>query len=176
MEEAYTAYFAQQAGAGRGGANPVGPVYEASYIRQNGRGGCCGLTGRYLTAIATPLIVKGMRAVGEEAANAAFGYYRDVTAAQEPLTFRAATTAAATRLSEAGRNLKRRARHALTGRGRKRTSKKAVKKRKKPVRPKKKPKKKLKASRKHSKAQKGRGRTRGHTEADSTSPPVDIFS
>ena len=114
MENVYEQYFNQQAGRGREEVG-VGPVYEASFPYQKGRG-CCGITGRYISALATPIIAKGLRAVGEEAASAGYGFYRDVTS-ENPLSLRTIGESAVTRISEAGRNLKGRAKKALTGRG-----------------------------------------------------------
>lgn len=173
MEDAFTHYFTRQAGAGRTAAD-IGPVYERSYSHQNGRG-CCGLTGRYISAIATPVLAKGIRALGEEAAAAGFGFYNDMTNAPAPVTLRNVRDAAVSRLAEAGRNLKRRARKTLTGRGRKRkpttasAKRKPTKKKRKPK--KRKPKKSTKARRKRKTTQTGRGRASGQTPH-----PFDIFS
>lgn len=128
MEQAYLTYFSQQAGGGES-IGGVGNVYQASFSQQNGHG-CCGV-GRVLSAVATPLIAKGVRVIGEEGANAAFGFYRDV---QQDGSLAAVGTAARKRIAEVGRNLKRRAAKALTGRGTKRrrrtdTTKKTKKKR-----------------------------------------------
>lgn len=173
MEQVYTEYFAKQAGAGRSSSS-VGPVYQASFSRQNGRG-CCGLTGRYVTAVATPLLAKSIRALGEEAAAAGFGFYNDLTEAKAPLTFRDVRKAAVSRLAEAGRNLKRRAKRTLTGRGakarppkRRKAAKRKTTKRKKAKR---KPARRgTKRSRPRKSSQTGRGHSAAHTQ------PFDIFS
>lgn len=104
-------YFKRQAGAGSRMEPDIGSVY-ASTPDQQGRG-CCGV-GRVLTAAAAPLITKGIRAVSEELSNAGYGLYRDYRRDPTPS---AMTNAAVSRLAEAGENLKRRARRALTGRG-----------------------------------------------------------
>lgn len=173
MEQVYTEYFTRQAGAGGSSAN-IGPVYEASYSRQLGRGGCCGLTGRYISAVATPILAKGIRALGEEAASAGLGFYSDMTNAPGPVTLRNVRDAAVSRLAEAGRNLKRRARRTLTGRGRKtavpkRKAKRSTK-RKTPTKRKKSQKKTTKTRRKSKTSQTGRGRATVQTV------PFDIFS
>lgn len=124
MEHAYEEYYRKQAGAGATRpADSIGPVYRASFTKQNGRGGCCGI-GRVISAAATPLIAKGIRAVGEEAALASMHFYQDV---QRDPSIRAVGHAAANRLAEAGQNLKVRARKALTGRGARGTKKKRTK-------------------------------------------------
>lgn len=164
MEQVYTEYFKTQAGGGKTTPSSIGPVYQASFSRQNGRG-CCGLTGRYVSAVATPLLARGVKALSEEAAAAGYGFYTDMANASGPVTFRQVRDAAVSRIAEAGRNLKRRARRTLTGRG----SKRRVKRKPKVKRAK--PKKRTKARRTRKRTQTGAG----HASARS-STPFDIFS
>jgi hypothetical protein len=133
----YEAYYSSQAQRGRGASlstatsNSIGPLYEASFTRQRGKGGCCGV-GRVLTQAVTPVLAKSVRAVGQEAANAAFGLIQDIRQDPSP---RGVGQAAVERVREAGRRLKRRAKVALVGGGgknissskRRKVSKKQVK-------------------------------------------------
>lgn len=106
---AYEDYFSHQAGMG-----DVGRVYEASYIEQKGKG-CCGV-GRVLNStVVAPILQRGLRALGQEGRTAALNIYRDVKKRPSLSTLQHSS---ATHLSEAGRNLKRRAKRVLTGRGR----------------------------------------------------------
>lgn len=165
MEQAYTAYFEQQAGGGGGPIEQsIGPVYQASFNQQSGRG-CCGISGRILTAVATPLVAKGVRAVTEEVANASFGLIQDI---QRDPTLPAIGQAAVNRAVEMGRNLKRRARGTLVGRGRVKKGKQKGKK----VASKRKPASKTKIKRKGKppKKQTGGGAQRERTQQQ------DIFS
>lgn len=167
MEQAYAEYFQHQAGSGHLERN-VGPVYEASYASQSGRG-CCGI-GRVLTAAATPLIVKGVKAVSEELSNAGFSLYRDI---QRDPSLPAVSNAAINRLTEAGQNLKRRARRALTGRGTKQTRKRTTKRKPAKRRSTASSKKKINRRSTASKRQTGRGAQR---ERKLSKTPPDIFS
>jgi len=162
-------YYKLQAGAGSRLEHGIGAVYERSLNEQSGRG-CCGI-GRVLTAAATPLITKGLKAVGQELSNAGLGLYSDMRRNPSlPLT-----RAAISRLAEAGENLKRRARKAFTGRGAttKKRSKKKVKKTAK-KRTTSSVKKKIKRRATTSRSQKGRGAPRVKTPHQDA--PPDIFS
>ena len=112
---------------GRGGVKSVGPLYEASFASQQGRGGCFGV-GRLITEAARNVATRGAHAIGEEAARATFGLIQDVR--QNP-SFAGARSAVIERASQAGRNLKRRARNILTGRGEAKKPKKSPPKKKK---------------------------------------------
>lgn len=165
MEQVYTNYFEQQAGGGSHVEGGIGPVYQASFTQQNGRGGCCGISGRVLTTVATPLIVKGVKAVTEEVANASFGLYQDI---QRDASLPAIKEAAKSRAATMARNLKRRARSTLVGRGKgkgkKQKAKKAAKKAKGPR------KTKIKRRAKPGRKQKGAGAQQVQTQRP------DIFS
>lgn len=165
MEEAYTSYFEQQAGGGGHFERGIGNVYQASFTQQNGRG-CCGIGGRVLTAVATPLVARGVKAVTEEVANASFGLLQDI---QQDHSLPAIGHAAVSRAAEMGRNLKRRARNTLVGRGRG----KQVKRKKKPAgKPKRKTKTRIKRKTKRTRKQTGGGARRVRTQLDHP----DIFS
>ena len=112
MEEAYQTYFQAQAGAGSTADPRVGSLYKASFAQQSGRG-CCGI-GRVLTEAATPLVVRGVKAISQEMADASLGLYRDV---QEDPTLQGIRRAATSRAGQVRRNLIRRARTTLVGRG-----------------------------------------------------------
>jgi len=177
MEDQYARYYRTQAGGGSRPEHAVGVVYERASA-QSGKG-CCGI-GRVLTAAATPIIMKSARAVGEELSSAGLGMYRDW---QRNPSSSAMTGAAMSRLAQAGENLKRRARRALTGRGgskkkklKKTSKRKCASKKKKRVTT---AKKKIKRRAKSSRSQKGRGALRERTDEgvySSDSIPFDVFS
>lgn len=177
MEQAYQSYFEAQAGRGSVPEASIGSLYRASYAQQSGRG-CCGI-GRVLTAAATPLLVKGMRAVSEEVANASFGLYHDL---QQDSSLPAIRSAAASRARQIPRNLARRARTTLVGRGSqaktKRTKgrKKATPRRRAPPRKRKTTaKRKTQKTRIKGRAKPSRRQTGGGLVGVQTSDP-DIFS
>jgi len=174
MDQAYQSYFQAQAGGGAVAEPGIGPLYKASFAQQSGRG-CCGI-GRVLTAAATPLIVKGVRAVSDEVANASFGLYQDL---QQDATLPAIRTAAISRANQIRRNLARRARSTLVGRG----SRKPAKKKKKPTpRRKTQPRKRKTARKKPPQKSRIKRRTRtinrqtGGGLQDERTNDLDIFS
>lgn len=171
-----TEYYLRQ--SGRGGRGPeVGPMYRASFGRQNGRG--CGV-GRVLAAAATPVIARGLQVVGEEAAKASIGFMSDVRAGARSLS--GVRSAAISRISEATRNVKRRARKILTGGGKKKGSSKRKKNKKKGKRKtttKRSSKRSIKLKRKRASSQK-QARRRGRRSqargvSSSSTSPVDVF-
>jgi len=173
MEQAYQSYFEAQAGRGNATEPAIGSLYRASFAQQSGRG-CCGI-GRVLTAVATPLLVKGVRAVSEELANASFGLYRDL---QQDSSLPALRTAAASRAGQFRRNLTRRARATLVGRGSKTKTRKRTAPPRRKTSPRKRkatPKRKTRQTRIKRKTTPGRRQTGGGLHHERTIEP-DIFS